>query len=140
MLPYGVRTRTVSPHRNGFGPSGNIAHGQKIDTRCSRVRQSLVSHLGFDPEGGSCRRGGTLAGRLLFELIRNFDQGDYGTDAQALENKQDFVVFYEFTCLFDPFGRVIGIVIGDELDLAAVDATLGIDLVEIGSLLKIPLI
>jgi AraC family transcriptional regulator, positive regulator of tynA and feaB len=39
-------------------------------------RQSLVSHLGFDPEGGSCRRAGTLAGRLLFELIRNFDQGE----------------------------------------------------------------
>src|SRR6516225_2461793 len=58
----------------------------------------------------------------------------YGTDTQALENQQDFVVFNELTSLFDPFGRVIGVVIGNELDPAAVDATLGIDLVEISTL------
>ena len=36
-------------------------------------RQSLVSHLGFEPQGGICRRG-TLAGRLLLDIIRNARQ------------------------------------------------------------------
>jgi AraC-like DNA-binding protein len=36
----------------------------------SLPRQSLVSHLGFEPQGGLYRRGGTSAGRLLFDLIR----------------------------------------------------------------------
>lgn len=31
-------------------------------------RQSLISHLGFEPEAGSFRHGGTLAGRLLSHL------------------------------------------------------------------------
>jgi AraC-like DNA-binding protein len=31
-------------------------------------RQSLTSHLGFDPKAGSTRRSGTLAGRLLSQL------------------------------------------------------------------------
>jgi hypothetical protein len=34
-------------------------------------RQSLMSHLGFEPHGGLYRRHGTTAGRLLFDLIRN---------------------------------------------------------------------
>ena len=31
-------------------------------------RQSLISHLGFEPQAGSFRHGGTLAGRLLSQL------------------------------------------------------------------------
>jgi AraC family transcriptional activator of tynA and feaB len=34
-------------------------------------RQSLVSHLGFQPRGGLYRRRGTAVGRLLLDLIRN---------------------------------------------------------------------
>lgn len=34
-------------------------------------RQSLISHLGFEPRGGVYRRRGTAAGRLLLELIRS---------------------------------------------------------------------
>jgi len=34
-------------------------------------RQSLISHLGFEPEGGLCRLGETLAGRLCFRLVRD---------------------------------------------------------------------
>jgi AraC family transcriptional regulator, positive regulator of tynA and feaB len=37
-------------------------------------RQSLVSHLGFEPEGGS-GRGGTVA-RLLFDVVRDALKGD----------------------------------------------------------------
>jgi AraC-like DNA-binding protein len=32
-------------------------------------RKSLVSHLGSEPQGGLCRRGGALAARLLFNLV-----------------------------------------------------------------------
>jgi AraC family transcriptional activator of tynA and feaB len=32
-------------------------------------RQSLISHLGFEPQAGSFRHGGTLAGRLLSQLV-----------------------------------------------------------------------
>ena len=34
-------------------------------------RQALVSHLGFEPQGGLHRRNGTVVGRLLLDLIRN---------------------------------------------------------------------
>ncbi len=34
-------------------------------------RQSLVSHLGFEPPGGRYRHSGTTAGRLLLDLILN---------------------------------------------------------------------
>jgi AraC family transcriptional activator of tynA and feaB len=36
----------------------------------SLPREALVSYLGFEPQGGLYRRGGTPAGRLLFDLIR----------------------------------------------------------------------
>jgi AraC family transcriptional activator of tynA and feaB len=38
-------------------------------------RQSLVSHIGFEPEGGSCGRGGTAA-RLLFDVVRDALKGE----------------------------------------------------------------
>jgi AraC family transcriptional activator of tynA and feaB len=34
-------------------------------------RRSLVSHLGFEPEGGLLQRGETVASRLLFRLMRD---------------------------------------------------------------------
>ncbi len=34
-------------------------------------RQSLISHLGFEPEGGLCGDSETLAGRLCFRLIQD---------------------------------------------------------------------
>src|SRR5258708_12828362 len=33
-------------------------------------RQSLVAHLGFDPQGGILRRGETVSGGLTFALLR----------------------------------------------------------------------
>jgi AraC family transcriptional activator of tynA and feaB len=32
-------------------------------------RRSFVSHLGFEPQGGACRRSGTPAARLLYEVV-----------------------------------------------------------------------
>lgn len=34
-------------------------------------RRSLISHFGFEPHGGLCKRGGSLAGRLLFQTARD---------------------------------------------------------------------
>src|ERR1700730_19253482 len=39
-------------------------------------RRSLVSHLGFDPQGGILGRGGTALGRVLFDLVQDADTGD----------------------------------------------------------------
>ena len=39
-------------------------------------RQSLVSHLGFEPQGGLVGRHGTSPGHLLFELVRSAVQRD----------------------------------------------------------------
>ena len=38
-------------------------------------RRSLVAHLGFEPQGGTCRRSGTPAGRLLYEVARDAIKG-----------------------------------------------------------------
>jgi AraC-like DNA-binding protein len=46
-------------------------------------RQSLVSYIGFEPEGGLCRRGGTPAGRLLFNLIREIGNEEGSTSCPA---------------------------------------------------------
>jgi AraC family transcriptional regulator, positive regulator of tynA and feaB len=45
-------------------------------------RQSLVSHLGFEPQGGICRRG-TLAGHLLLDIFRNADNAERTACASA---------------------------------------------------------
>ncbi len=42
----------------------------------SLPRQALVSHLGFEPQGGLYKPGGTPAARLLFDLVRNADTGE----------------------------------------------------------------
>jgi len=39
-------------------------------------RRSLISHLGFEPQGGASRCGGTRAGRALLDLVQGADEGD----------------------------------------------------------------
>lgn len=46
-------------------------------------RESLVSHLGLEPEGGLCRRGETPAGRALFSLIQDAADGGASSSASA---------------------------------------------------------
>jgi AraC family transcriptional regulator, positive regulator of tynA and feaB len=46
-------------------------------------RQALVSHLGFEPKGGLYRRGGTRAGRLLFDLIHESGQVEGSSPAES---------------------------------------------------------
>ena len=54
--------------------------------------------------------------------------------AQAVENQQHTVILDELARLLDGPGRAVAVVVGDEIDLAAVDAALGVDHLEIGSL------
>jgi AraC family transcriptional activator of tynA and feaB len=64
-------------------------------------RASLVSHLGFDPEGGICRRGGTTAGRLLLELIRNADKAE-GSAFSPADSYMQLAIYDLVGALFAP--------------------------------------
>jgi AraC family transcriptional activator of tynA and feaB len=64
-------------------------------------RASLVSHLGFDPEGGICRRGGTTAGRLLLELIRNVDKAE-GSAFSPADSYMQLAIYDLVGALFAP--------------------------------------
>ena len=50
----------------------------------------------------------------------------------GLNTTQHFVALDQLADLLDRLRRAVGVVIGDEIDLAAVDAALGVDLLEIG--------
>jgi AraC family transcriptional activator of tynA and feaB len=64
-------------------------------------RETLVSHLGFDPPGGICGRGGTTPGRLLFELIRNADRGE-GSASSPADSYMQLAVYDLVGALFAP--------------------------------------
>jgi AraC-like DNA-binding protein len=64
-------------------------------------RESLVSHLGFDPPGGICKRGVTTAGRLLFELIRNTDKAE-GSAFSPADSYMQLAVYDFVGALFAP--------------------------------------
>jgi AraC family transcriptional regulator, positive regulator of tynA and feaB len=57
----------------------------------SLPRQSLAVHLGFEPRGGLYQRGGTPAGRLLFELIRDIDD-DRGSPYSPVDSYMQLAV------------------------------------------------
>ncbi|WP_210245832.1 helix-turn-helix domain-containing protein [Mesorhizobium sp. B2-4-13] len=64
-------------------------------------RQSLLSHLGFEPQGGMCRPGGTSAGRLLFDLIRDAGRAD-GSASSPAESYMQLAVYDLVGALFGP--------------------------------------
>jgi AraC family transcriptional activator of tynA and feaB len=64
-------------------------------------RRSLVSHLGFEPQGGILRRGGTAAGRMLFDLVRDADTGDESTFSPA-ESYMRLAIYDLLGALFAP--------------------------------------
>jgi AraC-like DNA-binding protein len=64
-------------------------------------RRSLVSHLGFDPEGGILRRGGSTAARALFELVRDADTGG-GSAVSPVESYMQLAVYDLVGALFVP--------------------------------------
>ena len=67
----------------------------------SLPRQSLVSHLGFEPRGGLYRRGGTPAGRLLFDLIRTSDNSE-GSALSPADPYMELAVYDLVGALFAP--------------------------------------
>jgi AraC family transcriptional activator of tynA and feaB len=69
----------------------------------SLPRQSLVSYLGFEPQGGLFRRGGTPAGRLLFDLIRTSDNGEESALSPA-DSYMRLAVYDLVGALFAPPG------------------------------------
>jgi AraC-like DNA-binding protein len=64
-------------------------------------RQLLVSHLGFEPKGGLYRRGGTPAARLLFDLIRQIDNGE-GSALSPADSYMQLAVYDLVGALFAP--------------------------------------
>jgi len=67
----------------------------------SLPRQSLVSYLGFEPQGGLYRRRGTPAGRLLFDLIRNSNNGE-GSALSPADSYMQLAVYDLVGALFAP--------------------------------------
>ena len=63
-------------------------------------RQALVSHLGFEPQGGLFRRG-TLAGRLLLDIFRNADNAERIAYASA-DSYMRLVIYDLVGALFAP--------------------------------------
>ena len=88
----------------------------------SLPRQPLVSYLGFEPQGGLYRRGGTPAGRLLFDLIRTYDNGE-GSAVSPADSYMRLAVYDLVGALFAPpspssgshyterlFARILGVI------------------------------
>ena len=73
----------------------------------SLPRQSLVSHLGFEPQGGLCRRCGTSPGRLLFNLIRDADQTE-GSVLSPADSYMQLAVYDLIGALFAPSDPWLG--------------------------------
>ena len=85
-------------------------------------RQSLVSHLGFEPQGGLYASGSTLATRLLFDLVREADKSE-GSRSSPANSYLQLAIYDLLGALFAPstsvsvsyyadrlFARVRGIV------------------------------
>jgi hypothetical protein len=51
----------------------------------------------------------------------------------GVEHQQHLVLLDQLAHLLDRLGRAVAVVVGDEVDLAAVDAALGVDLLEVGA-------
>lgn len=67
-------------------------------------RRSLISHLGFEPLGGTSRSGGTRAGRALLDLVQGADEGDEGLPPAS--NSYIQLAFYDLVgALFAPPDR-----------------------------------
>ena len=67
----------------------------------SLPRQSLVSHLGFEPQGGLYRSRGTPAGRLLFDLIRTSGNVE-GSALSPADSYMQLAVYDLVGALFAP--------------------------------------
>src|SRR5262245_24685472 len=69
--------------------------------RLQLPRQSLISHLGFEPQGGSYACAASPAARLLFDLVRDADEDD-GSVSSAAESYMQLAVYDLIGALFAP--------------------------------------
>jgi AraC-like DNA-binding protein len=68
-------------------------------------RRSLMSHLGFDLPGGLPMRGGSPAGRILFDLVRDADASD-GTTVATPDVYMRLAIYDLIGALFAPCDSV----------------------------------
>ena len=80
----------------------------------SLPRQSLVSHLGFEPRGGLYRSGEAPAGRLLFDLIRTSGDGA-GSALSPADSYMQLAIYDLVGALFAPTEPSSGSRHGDKL-------------------------
>jgi AraC family transcriptional activator of tynA and feaB len=64
-------------------------------------RQSLVSHLGFEPQGGACRRSGTPAGHFLHEVVLDALDGG-GSACPPVDSFMQLAIYDLLGALFAP--------------------------------------
>ena len=101
------------------------------------ARLALVAGRPADSPGEALRivpLGGARANEQLRHLLRSqilLDRG-VGRRADRTEHCQHLVALDQLADLLDRLRRAVAVVIADEVDLAAVDAALGVDLLEIG--------
>jgi AraC-like DNA-binding protein len=81
-------------------PAACFADGSQW-LRLQLPRQSLVSHLGCEPQGGLYARGGMPAARLLFDLVRDVDKADESASSPA-DSYMQLAVYDLLGALFAP--------------------------------------
>ena len=69
--------------------------------RLQLPRQTLISHFGFEPQGGLHARAATSAARLLFDLVRDADKAD-GLAASAADSYMQLAIYDLIGALFAP--------------------------------------
>ena len=77
-------------------------------------RQALISHLGTEPQGGLWSQRGTLASRLLFELVRDAVR-DRGAPSDPIEPHMQLVIYDLLGALFAPHDPVPASLHADKL-------------------------
>ena len=81
---------------------GTLANNGNVQWLCLLLpRQPLIAHLGFEPQGGFCGRGGTLATAVLYQLVRDAVEDEASLSAPAGAFMQ-LAIYDLFGALFAP--------------------------------------
>jgi AraC family transcriptional regulator, positive regulator of tynA and feaB len=82
-------------------PITRVSHESARMLYLQLPRRSLVSHLGFEPQGGACRRSGTPAARLLYEVILHALKGG-GAEGPRADSYMQLAIYDLLGALFAP--------------------------------------
>jgi AraC family transcriptional activator of tynA and feaB len=91
---------------------GNDTSGRWLSLHLPR--RSIVSHLGFEPQGGACRHSRTPAGRLLSHLAVDALRGD-GSSMSPADSFTQLAIYDLVGALFAPSGPSSGSRSSDKL-------------------------